>query len=862
MAVMTPPLVGRDDDPYGLDFLLGWQLDSDGNPMDITVQRVWQDVQTDPGMELLSSWVDAPGSPTYGTAEYFAVFANYEINYPVGTPVRFKTTASGSTWLYSHVESYDAASSPDRVYVAHDNLATGLNSVQIAADYIIETSRYSLLGEDLLSIRCFDGAAGGVVVQVRNTSLANPATMIREIMRNTKWGLGQTVNEASFSQAVADFAAAGLGEAVDGVIGHDRNQRHARDVLRDLCSMRGARLTRNASSGEWELAVDGPGLTSSWIAAPGIPTYGTTEYFTVSADYQINYPAGMPIRFKTTAGGSTWFYSHVESYDSASSPDRVYVADDNLGAGLNSVQIAGPAVTLGFSDGQWNNVTRVRSIRRRSLSEAVRTLRFRFGVLGRVAARDGLPGSVSLVPGTYRYFVDAECLDIGKTVESTNLFIQAAPIARRVAYYQAQNLRASDLSIELDGGQELRLLRAGDLVRFISPTHGLDGTFRVWRTAKRLHEVSVLLRGYDAATFTFDASKVGDTIDDAERAENDGGAVVGTNLLANPDFSAGIRKEGIDSAMLPGWDIQDGSTAFLTSVTTTSDARTISNASYLTVVTSGTAFPTNSPVLYAGDGGAFGLSVDQVGRQLMASIYCDRADGWRFQVKWVDSSSITIRTDHPPLLIAGGRESQNALGWKRYFSRISAPSGAVRAFLAIALDRATGTFKFDGAQLEKMGGPIFKPSEWKRSPRWGIDPAQFQPGALTIRGTGQPEAGLVLQAPVFEELTLSGASVDSSGSLIPSGAVLHSVTGRVTQAITGASSFNVGVAGDARFATAVGLTLDTTWNVQAALTAGIHVVGDTYGANTAVRITANGSNFTGGKVRLQVIYSLVVVPTS
>ncbi|MDZ4380476.1 MAG: DUF2793 domain-containing protein [Parvibaculum sp.] len=91
----------------------------------------------------------------------------------------------------------------------------------------------------------------------------------------------------------------------------------------------------------------------------------------------------------------------------------------------------------------------------------------------------------------------------------------------------------------------------------------------------------------------------------------------------------------------------------------------------------------------------------------------------------------------------------------------------------------------------------------------------------------------------------TGASSDTS-FVIPDRAIVFGVTGVVTEAITGAASWRLGVADDpARYGNTIGVSPGST------------VVGPSgtplayYGA-TALRVTAEGSDFTGGKVRLAI----------
>ena len=98
-----------------------------------------------------------------------------------------------------------------------------------------------------------------------------------------------------------------------------------------------------------------------------------------------------------------------------------------------------------------------------------------------------------------------------------------------------------------------------------------------------------------------------------------------------------------------------------------------------------------------------------------------------------------------------------------------------------------------------------------------------------------------------ETVTLSGASTDSTIQ-IPNRATVLAVNLRVTTAITGTTSFDLGVTGDtARYGDDIAITLDTT-NV------GITQHPQGYYADTPLSFTANGGSFSGGEVELVVQY--------
>jgi hypothetical protein len=107
-----------------------------------------------------------------------------------------------------------------------------------------------------------------------------------------------------------------------------------------------------------------------------------------------------------------------------------------------------------------------------------------------------------------------------------------------------------------------------------------------------------------------------------------------------------------------------------------------------------------------------------------------------------------------------------------------------------------------------------------------------------------------------EELTLFGTFVETADSaFIPNRAIVLAVASRTTHAITGATSYDVGVSGEAsKFGGTLGVSLGST---------NIGVIGPTaYYADTKVRVTANGSNFTAGKVRLVIYFLEMTAPAS
>jgi hypothetical protein len=122
--------------------------------------------------------------------------------------------------------------------------------------------------------------------------------------------------------------------------------------------------------------------------------------------------------------------------------------------------------------------------------------------------------------------------------------------------------------------------------------------------------------------------------------------------------------------------------------------------------------------------------------------------------------------------------------------------------------------------------------------------------ALTAHG------GRVTLRAKEEELTLAGAFVETAdAAFIPDRAIVLGVAARVTLAVTGAPSYGLGTAANA---TQFGATLDIALN---STNVGVIVPAGFY-ADTKVRVTANGSNFTGGKIRLVCYFVEMTAPTA
>ena len=128
--------------------------------------------------------------------------------------------------------------------------------------------------------------------------------------------------------------------------------------------------------------------------------------------------------------------------------------------------------------------------------------------------------------------------------------------------------------------------------------------------------------------------------------------------------------------------------------------------------------------------------------------------------------------------------------------------------------------------------------------------------SFTVRGANGQDT--VINRATTLLSALSGATVTAT-NLIPAGSLVLGVTARVTTLITGATSFEIGDGVDAdRWGTTIAVAANTTTDI-----ANFTIASPVYytAANNVV-LTANGSNFTAGAVRLTVHYIDLVAATS
>lgn len=128
-----------------------------------------------------------------------------------------------------------------------------------------------------------------------------------------------------------------------------------------------------------------------------------------------------------------------------------------------------------------------------------------------------------------------------------------------------------------------------------------------------------------------------------------------------------------------------------------------------------------------------------------------------------------------------------------------------------------------------------------------FDGAAWTPLSATFRAltaAASPNLANTRLEILEQEVTVTGASTATS-IVIPNRAIVLAVSTRTTAAITGAASYNCGVAGEAsKFGGSLGVAKNSS---------NIGVVGPTaYYSDTPVVLTAVGGSFVAGKVRVAI----------
>lgn len=189
----------------------------------------------------------------------------------------------------------------------------------------------------------------------------------------------------------------------------------------------------------------------------------------------------------------------------------------------------------------------------------------------------------------------------------------------------------------------------------------------------------------------------------------------------------------------------------------------------------------------------------------------------------------------------------------------SPPASPADGSCYIVAANSTGAWSGWGSQIALFSGgdwvrltPVSGLKAWVKSERLTVtyEDGVWRDGiALTVHG------GRVTLRAKEEELALTGPFVETvDTAFIPDRAIVLGVASRTTAAITGATSYGVGIGGNiTQFGNLLGIAAGSTNN---------GVIGPTaFYADTRVRVTANSANFTGGRVRLIIYFLEMSVPS-
>ena len=189
---------------------------------------------------------------------------------------------------------------------------------------------------------------------------------------------------------------------------------------------------------------------------------------------------------------------------------------------------------------------------------------------------------------------------------------------------------------------------------------------------------------------------------------------------------------------------------------------------------------------------------------------------------------------------ASAAKSDGTVGISPVILSLARPANAATARITLDVTRNTGTNNngaIDNVVLLGSG-----------------DPASATPAADQV--LARSASGAEIGVHIAEELLtgLSGASVTSTIT-IPDRAIVLAVSTRTVTAITGATSYDCGIAGDtAKFGGSLGIAAGST-NVGA-------IGPQAFYAATPIVLTANGGSFTGGDVRIAIQYLLPTAPSA
>ena len=125
-------------------------------------------------------------------------------------------------------------------------------------------------------------------------------------------------------------------------------------------------------------------------------------------------------------------------------------------------------------------------------------------------------------------------------------------------------------------------------------------------------------------------------------------------------------------------------------------------------------------------------------------------------------------------------------------------------------------------------------------------------GAISV----SPFAAATIVRVVEIDHTLSAASTSTTAAIIPDKAIVLGVSGRVIDAIEGATSWSLGVPGSTdRYGAGYGIDAGS-------FARGVTGQPQAYFGNTPLEVTSAGGNFTAGRIRLAVHFFEITAPIS
>lgn len=191
----------------------------------------------------------------------------------------------------------------------------------------------------------------------------------------------------------------------------------------------------------------------------------------------------------------------------------------------------------------------------------------------------------------------------------------------------------------------------------------------------------------------------------------------------------------------------------------------------------------------------------------------------------------------------------------------STPPGSTDGTAHIIGAGATGAWagQDNAVALASNGGWVFL-APWEGLTLWNRATAtteRWRNGAWHSGETAaSPGGGATATAVAEIDHALTSGTTSTTAALIPDKAVVTGVTARVIAAVTGPSSWSLGVGGSPdRYGSGYGTALN-------AFAHGVTSQPQAYYGATSLLISANGAAFTGGTLRIAVHYTTLTPPST